>query len=649
MNFDNRQDARDYINSLLVTELQPARKRGYICPLCQNGSGADGDGIVTKDGKHYTCYVCGFSGDYLDFLKKQFNADENGIFEKYGITIGNRKPEYSRNAPQCANLHDFFLQAINTLWNDKTALDYLYARNLTDETIRRFQIGYVENWISPTAQRNGKTVYPSKRIIIPTSDYSYIARAIDPDNTVPKMKEGKSELFNLSALYADNLDPVFVVEGEIDAMSVIQCGFDAVGLGSINNAEKFIDAVREKKPKRPIVISLDNETDEMKRSRIEGITAKIADALTMQSIKTITANTSGIFKDQNEYLQNDATGLTQALEKIARSLHKPHDISDYLNTYFFTDIESYGKQKRPKTGFFGIDDNMDNGGIDAGLYILGAIPSIGKTTFMWQMANNFAVAGNEVIFFSLEQSKFELASKTMAREIGIREFERTGHVNLNSREIRRGTNADYVRKTAIEYSEKIGNRLSVISGNFSVTVPFIENYVSRYMYLNDVKPIVFIDYLQIIQPEKDKKFYSSKELIEYNLTELKKFQADNDITVFLISALNRENYLLPIDFKSFRETSGIEYTADFVAGLQYAVISDETDELFTSDAKTAKKRMKLNNEKTKYPRQIEFVCLKNRYGNLFTCGFDYYPNFDYFKDNESITYRQDARRAVKTF
>ena len=648
MNFDNRQDARDYINSLLVTELQPARKRGYICPLCQNGSGADGDGIVTKDGKHYTCFVCNFSGDYLDFLKKKYNADENAIFEKYNITIGNRKPEYAHNTPQGANLRDFFLQAINALWSNENALNYLYERNLTDETIRRFQIGYVENWISPTAQRNGKTVFPSKRIIIPTSDSSYIARAIDPNNTAPKMKEGKSEIFNTSALYADNLDPVFVVEGEIDAMSVIQCGFDAVGLGSLYNAEKFIDAVRERKPKRPIVISLDNETDEIKQNRIEDITKKITDALSIQGIKNISANTSGIFKDQNEYLQNDATGLTQILEKIARSLHKPHDISDYLNTQFFSEIESYGNQERPKTGFSGIDDNMDDG-IDAGLYILGAIPSIGKTTFMWQMANNFAIAGNEVIFFSLEQSKFELASKTIAREIGIKEFKRTGRAYLNSRDIRRGKNADFVRKTAMEYSQKIGNRLSVISGNFSVTVPFIENYVSRYMYLNDVKPIVFIDYLQIIQPEKDKKFFSSKELIEYNLTELKKFQADTDITIFLISALNRENYLLPIDFKSFRETSGIEYTADFVAGLQYAVISDESDDLFTSDSKTAKKRIKLNNEKSKYPRQIEFVCLKNRYGNLFSCGFDYYPNFDYFQDNEAITYRQDAKRIKVSF
>lgn len=88
----NRTQARDYINSLIHTELVKAPKRisgydTYICPFCGNGSGINGTGISTRDGKYYKCFKCGFGGDYLDYLKKQYAADEIDIFIRYNLTI----------------------------------------------------------------------------------------------------------------------------------------------------------------------------------------------------------------------------------------------------------------------------------------------------------------------------------------------------------------------------------------------------------------------------------------------------------------------------------------------------------------------------------------------------------------------------------
>ena len=661
MDFINRQDARDYINSRII-ELPRAQKKGYVCPLCSNGTGEDGDGITSKDGKHYKCFRCGFSGDYLDFLKEQNNTDENGIFEMFGVTIRGDwmqqrtapEPETELTAEQRIDYSDYFLQAEEKLLRSGEALDYLHGRGLTDETIRKYHIGYDSEWISPTAHRNGKKVFPSKRIIIPTESGSYVARAIDDDvpKRYQKMKEGSSRIYQLEQLYDDENEPVFIVEGELDALSILQSGYKAIGLGSLSNIPQLLKEIERRSPAKPIIISLDNENEPEKRENIEKQSNKIQMALDAVGSRSIISNISGIFKDANEFLQNDPDGFQKELNRNYNRMRKPHNVSDYLFTGFLSDVSKNEAAQRPKTGFSIIDESL-NGGLYPGLYAIGAIPSIGKTTFVLQMADNLAADGNDVIFFSLEQSRFELTSKSLAREIFMEEFNRTGNgddFNVTSINIRQGKYKKQVMDAAEKYSKKIGNRMSVISGNFSVNISYIKKYVAAYMERNNTQPVVIIDYLQVLQPEKDEngkniRFFGTKDFTEYNLTELKKFSAEKDIPIIVISALNRENYTLPLDFKSFRETSGIEYTADFVGGLQYQI--QTTDKTFIQDTGTAEKRKKLSEARGAYPRKIEFVCLKNRPGNLFTCGFEYYTRGDCFLQDEIFDYREDVRNLMQ--
>ena len=105
-------------------------------------------------------------------------------------------------------------------------------------------------------------------------------------------------------------------------------------------------------------------------------------------------------------------------------------------------------------------------------------------------------------------------------------------------------------------------------------------------------------------------------------------QSDNKLVCFVISALNRSNYLAPVDFESFKESGGIEYTADVVLGLQLEVLNDE---LFTKSNKLIEQRKKVKEAKNETPRRIELVCLKNRYGqSSYGCTFEYYPACDLF-------------------
>ena len=66
------------------------------------------------------------------------------------------------------------------------------------------------------------------------------------------------------------------------------------------------------------------------------------------------------------------------------------------------------------TGFPGLDRLLD-GGLYPGLYILGAITSLGKTTFTLQLCDQIAAAGHDVLFYSLEMARQELTAKSISR------------------------------------------------------------------------------------------------------------------------------------------------------------------------------------------------------------------------------------------
>ena len=156
--------------------------------------------------------------------------------------------------------------------------------------------------------------------------------------------------------------------------------------------------------------------------------------------------------------------------------------------------------------------------------------------------------------------------------------------------------------------------------------------VKKYIEKTKVLPIVVIDYLQVIYPLDTR--LSTKDAVDMNVRALKNLQKDHNLVVILVSSLNRANYLTPIDFESFKESGGIEYTADVIWGLQLKVMNDE---IFDKDKGLKAKREAVRDAKKEKPRKIEFVCLKNRYGeSSYSCYFDYYPQYDYFVPSRSF-------------
>lgn len=297
-----------------------------------------------------------------------------------------------------------------------------------------------------------------------------------------------------------------------------------------------------------------------------------------------------------------------------------YNMNRYTHTIMAREMEEFVAGGKTKSGFQNLDAVTS---IYPGLYVLGAISSLGKTTFMHQMADQMAAAGHPVIFFSLEQSLLDLVTKSLSRTMA----EINALDAMTSLQIKKNGTEQRVQ-AAVDVYDRYDENFIVVECTFRVTIETIEEIVNKYIRQQKKQPVVIVDYLQAIAlPEGNR--MNDKERVDMHVRRLKQLQSDNKIVLFVISSLNRQNYLTQIDFESYKESGGIEYTADVVWGLQLEVLHDP---LFDKTARINEKRQKVKEAKAAVPRRVELVCLKNRFGiSSYSCLFDYYPQFDLFR------------------
>lgn len=313
------------------------------------------------------------------------------------------------------------------------------------------------------------------------------------------------------------------------------------------------------------------------------------------------------------------------------------DIRYYLQNEYRRDEEKFGKYKERKTGFRNIDSKAR---LYPGLYILGAISSLGKTTFACQMADQLSRAGEHVLYFTLEQSRYELVTKGLARLTAEIDMSRA----LSAIEIRNGVKTEELKRAKEEYMRYGANEL-IYECNYETTIETIIEKVQEYIEEKGVSPVVVIDYLQIIRPVDMR--MSTKDAVDQHVRALKKLQMEKNLVLIVISSLNRQNYLTPVDYESFKESGGIEYTADVIWGLQLSVMNSE---IFDKEKGLKAKREAVKAAKKAHPREVELVCLKNRYGeSSYTCKFAYYARYDYFVVKEDEAEEVDLRAKSLSF
>lgn len=272
-----------------------------------------------------------------------------------------------------------------------------------------------------------------------------------------------------------------------------------------------------------------------------------------------------------------------------------------------------------------------NNGLQEGLYIIGAIPGLGKTIFASQLAEQIAKNYN-VFFFSLEMNKYAILAKGLSRltyEQYRNDISSQGNymakttmdfLNFNTYNNFSNLHKDVIEKTKILYAQKY-NKLHIFDTNSSnddiCDIQILLKYCEEGLQKIDQKTVIFIDYLQLL---KNKYIYEPKQIMDECIISLKKISKKYQIPIILISSLPRSAYFEPISISSFKESGSIEYSADVLLGMQYKGFDiEKNDNSYKRQNKISEIYKNINLKKDqRLPIPFELVCLKNKNGITFT-------------------------------
>ena len=314
--------------------------------------------------------------------------------------------------------------------------------------------------------------------------------------------------------------------------------------------------------------------------------------------------------------------LKHLSEKQKKQLYLNNSTEKQLES-FLEAIKDENLVKPIPTGFKLLDETL-NGGIKQGLYAIGAISSLGKTTLVHQIADNLAKDGHDVLFFSLEMDKSQMLSKSLSRlsyQIAEEESKDTDKFALCHSDIvqaykLKGKQVEML-DTAVElykanYARKIKYEFGAKSGEE------IARAVDDYINYTEKKPIVIVDFLQYVKGTKQDARMATNE----NVAILKDLVVQHGIPVILISSFNRSSYKTQASMESFKESGEIEYISDVLIGLQLK--GCQGDKITQSQ---------IDKAKAEPVRSVELKLLKQRDGIATkTIDFKYNPRFNYFKE-----------------
>lgn len=335
-------------------------------------------------------------------------------------------------------------------------------------------------------------------------------------------------------------------------------------------------------------------------------------------------NGDKVIKSQEEKAESAARA---GLNKLINRIHNPK---------FYNCVS---------TGFSSIDKLLD-GGLYEGLYIVGAISGLGKTTFICNVADNIAKAGRKVIYISLEMAEEEIIAKSISRLTYEEAAKYKRHIGIFAKDTRQILNGklweDYTRDekqiidNAIDDYKKYADNIFIYEGVGYFSAEDIAAIIEDHTAPDQLPPVCIVDYLQILQPPADRPNLDSKRNMDYQIVELKRISRKYNAPVIAISSFNRNNYNEGVSFAALKESGAIEYTADVVIGLQYEGVEKiANDEHIDSEKKRIIqiKRVIAQNElkaEKGEPQNIQVKLLKNRNGVKGSQTIYFLPKYNYF-------------------
>lgn len=653
----NKDNLKGYLKDYVEKVTEPASNRPfYKCPLCGSGThgGRNSDGAfsINKDGLTWKCFSCGESGDLFNLIQKVEGLTPEESFRRAEALFSSgskeERPRRKKRTSEPAETeptadYSGYIAACRAK-ADKT--DYFTKRGFSKATIERFSLGYDEHF-------NRRNIKQAAIIPYDKAGRYYIARNT-ADNAghaerfykPPTAEAGEEPIYNAAALYDGQ--PCFICEAPFDAISIMEAGGNAIAIGGTGDS-KLLRKLALKPTENVLILSFDNDEAGQK------ISDKVATELKKLNINFIKGGYSleaypeGT-KDANEMLVSNRAQLEAdvaeniraaiAVKEAEKEEYKKLTAAGRLDD-FIAAINDDSKAFYIPTHFKQLDKVLD-GGLYAGLYVIGAISSLGKTTLALQIADNIAKAGQDVIIVSMEMAASELMAKSISRITYMLDTSAGKKKAKTSRGISTGSLYDKYSEeekaligNAIQSYRAFGQHITILEGIGDVGAEEIKKAVERHKALTGVTPVLIIDYLQILAPYELKA--SDKQNTDKAVLELKRLSRDQQTPVIAISSFNRDNYTQPINMASFKESGAIEYGSDVLIGLQYEGMDYVEGESDTARQKRVRELVKDNERKAKNGDSIDLQLkvLKNRSGAKTSLKLIFKPWFNYFEEGKS--------------
>jgi len=229
--------------------------------------------VVFPDTQTWRCFgQCNEGGDIFNFVMKRegwdFPEALRNLADRAGVTLQEFTPEEQEKVEENEHLREilsmavtFFQHQLRNTDAGKEALDYLYGRQLNDETIDTFALGYApdawdgltnymhsrditdENLLNAglVSTRDSGGVYDRfrHRLVIPIRDHrgrmaGFGGRVLRTDDVPKYLNSPKTPLFDKGRLLYGldtarreirSKDQVVIVEGYLDVIGPYQAGF----------------------------------------------------------------------------------------------------------------------------------------------------------------------------------------------------------------------------------------------------------------------------------------------------------------------------------------------------------------------------------------------------------------------------------------
>ena len=277
--------------------------------------------------------------------------------------------------------------------------------------------------------------------------------------------------------------------------------------------------------------------------------------LMRQLIYTCTETITAGFEGGLEASEVLATAETKILAISDEEVRPSTTISEIL-VEVMADLQhrvtNRGQISGLQTGFDDLDQKT--GGLQGGqLIVIAARPAMGKTALICALTMNISANEKNVLVFSLEMSKLELANRLLSIKSGVSGYTmRLGETTLTEQDLN------------MEAASVISQRPIMIEDSATITVAGMAAKCRRQKRKYGLD-LVIIDYLQLVQPE-DRKTHREQQVAQMTRA-LKILAKELDVPVIVLAQLNREvehrDNKRP-HLSDLRESGAIEQDADMV-------------------------------------------------------------------------------------